>query len=129
MLDFRRGEIWQVDFEPQIGSEISKRRPAVILSANAFNEIARLIGILIVVPGTTKRMENPKTGQLAAGYCEVKPTQLNGLDQTTYFIAHQVKAISLFRVKDRIGTLENSKRKYIASLLAEVLGLYDDLGV
>lgn len=32
-----RGEVWWIDFEPSIGGEIRKTRPAVIVSNNAAN--------------------------------------------------------------------------------------------
>jgi mRNA interferase MazF len=33
----RRGEVWWVDFEPAVGGEIRKQRPAVIVSNDAAN--------------------------------------------------------------------------------------------
>jgi mRNA-degrading endonuclease toxin of MazEF toxin-antitoxin module len=30
----KRGEVWLVDFAPQVGTEITKQRPAVIVSIN-----------------------------------------------------------------------------------------------
>jgi mRNA interferase MazF len=37
MLPMKRGEIWWVDFEPALGGEIRKKRPAVIVSNDAAN--------------------------------------------------------------------------------------------
>lgn len=34
----RRGEIWWVNFDPSVGGEIRKRRPAVIVSNDASNQ-------------------------------------------------------------------------------------------
>lgn len=34
----RRGEVWWVSFDPSVGGEIRKRRPAVIVSNDAANE-------------------------------------------------------------------------------------------
>ena len=42
-----RGEIWLVNFDPTIGSEIKKTRPAVIVSGQPFNRLRRT---LVVVP-------------------------------------------------------------------------------
>ena len=42
-----RGEIWLVNFDPTIGSEIKKTRPAIILSRQPFNRLRRTV---IVVP-------------------------------------------------------------------------------
>lgn len=33
----KRGEVWWVDFDPSVGGEIRKQRPAVIVSNNASN--------------------------------------------------------------------------------------------
>jgi mRNA interferase MazF len=33
----KRGEVWWVDFEPAMGSEVKKTRPAVIVSNDASN--------------------------------------------------------------------------------------------
>ncbi len=42
-----RGEIWLVNFDPTLGSEIKKTRPAIIFSGPPFNLLRRT---LIVVP-------------------------------------------------------------------------------
>ena len=34
----KRGEVWWVNFDPSIGGEIQKRRPAVIISNDASNK-------------------------------------------------------------------------------------------
>lgn len=37
MQPMQRGEVWWVDFDPAMGGEIQKIRPAVIVSNNAAN--------------------------------------------------------------------------------------------
>ncbi|MDR2187481.1 MAG: type II toxin-antitoxin system PemK/MazF family toxin [Azonexus sp.] len=46
----RRGEVWWVEFDPSVGSEISKTRPAVIVSNDAAN---RNLERVVVVPITS----------------------------------------------------------------------------
>ena len=47
----RRGEVWWVSFDPSIGGEIQKTRPAIIISNNAANAVLNRV---IVVPITSQ---------------------------------------------------------------------------
>ena len=47
-----RGQVWWVNLDPTIGSEIRKTRPAVIVSPDELNEH---LGTVVVVPLTTGR--------------------------------------------------------------------------
>lgn len=46
----RRGEVWWVKFDPSVGSEIRKTRPAVIISNN---DAIRHLSRVVVVPTTS----------------------------------------------------------------------------
>ncbi len=45
-----RGEVWWINFDPSVGGEIRKKRPAIIVSNNAAN---RNLNRVQVVPMTT----------------------------------------------------------------------------
>lgn len=47
----KRGEVWWVNFEPSIGGEIQKQRPAVIISNDVSNKYLNRVQ---VVPLTSK---------------------------------------------------------------------------
>jgi len=57
----KRGEVWLVNFDPTIGTEIKKKRPAVIISSDA-------VGILPIKLCPCNRLERALHEQYVA--CE-----------------------------------------------------------
>ena len=48
----RRGEVWWVEFEPAVGSEIRKTRPAVIVSNYAANRNLARVAVVTTTSNT-----------------------------------------------------------------------------
>jgi mRNA interferase MazF len=87
----RRGEVWWVEFEPAVGSEIRKTRPAVIVSNDAAN---RHLARVVVVPVTSN------TERLYPGEAIVT---VGG--QSSKAMADQIMAADKSRLKGQLGTL------------------------
>lgn len=50
----KRGEVWWVNFDPSVGGEIQKRRPAVIVSNDAANASLNRVQVVPVTSNTAK---------------------------------------------------------------------------
>ncbi len=114
----RRGEIWLVDFEPVLGSEADKSRPAVIVSNDFANQHASAVGFgtLTVVPVTSSlaRVLDFQV-ELAA-----KET---GLKRDSKAQAEQIRSVDVRRLQRRLGRLTPS----LSLALDRALKLHLDL--
>src|SRR5882757_4381399 len=95
-----RGEIWQVDLDPVLGSEANKRRPAVIVSNDRANAAATRLGrgVVTVVPVTSNTDKlYPFQVLLAAA--------TSGLAGDSKAQAEQVRSVATQRLLQRIGQI------------------------
>ncbi|WP_126448306.1 type II toxin-antitoxin system PemK/MazF family toxin [Sulfuricystis multivorans] len=90
----RRGEVWWVEFDHAVGSEIRKTRPAVIVSNDAAN---RNLSRVVVVPVTSN------TGRQYPGEAVVT---VGG--QSSKAMADQIMAADKSRLKSQLGVLSKA---------------------
>lgn len=90
-----RGEVWWVEFDPAVGSEIRKTRPAVIVSNDAAN---RNLSRVVVVPVTSN------TGRQYPGEALVT---VGG--QSSKAMADQIMAADKSRLRSQLGTLSRAE--------------------
>ncbi|MBI1900010.1 MAG: type II toxin-antitoxin system PemK/MazF family toxin [Planctomycetia bacterium] len=90
-----RGEIWMVAFDPTRGHEQAGTRPALVLSASAFN--AGPSGLVVVVPLTTRQRG-------VRWHVSVDPPE-GGLRRRSYIKCEDVRSISIERLSRRLGVV------------------------
>jgi mRNA interferase MazF len=113
MKKMQRGEIWLVNLDPTIGSEIQKTRPAVIVSSD-------LIGILplkVIVPLTEWKDRYANASWMA----RIDPDEQNGLSKTSAADGLQVRSVSHQRLVKRVGILTPLKVAQIVQAVLNVL--------
>src|SRR5688572_10852224 len=107
----RRGEIWVVDWDPVLGHEQAGRRPALILSADAFN--ASSADLVAVLPITSKPRKLPSRIRIA-------PPE-GGLRVESWVICEQVRTVSKRRLSSRLGAVLPSTLRSVSDVVRLLL--------
>ncbi len=105
----KRGEVWWVEFDPAIGSEIAKRRPAIIISNDSAN---RNLARVMVVPLTSN------TARVYPGEALVKvgPKQSKAM-------ADQMMAADKSRLKSKLADATKADLVAVEDAIRVHLGL------
>jgi len=112
----RRGDIYVIDFDPpkgeehKVGSEIMKRRPAVVLSRDAINKVRRTV---MVVPLSSSPQPVPV---FAVPVPSAGPNSVAVCDQITTVNKET-------RVLKRIGSLSSDDLRLIERSVMDALAL------
>lgn len=105
----RRGEVWWVSFDPSVGGEVRKTRPAVIISNDAAN---RRMNRIQVVPVTS----NVERVYVAEALITVA-------GQPGKAMADQISTASKLRLGRRIGMLSAADLSGVERAVRLQLGL------
>ncbi|MGA2982217.1 MAG: type II toxin-antitoxin system PemK/MazF family toxin [Terriglobia bacterium] len=105
----KRGEVWWVSFDPAVGGEIRKTRPALIISNNAANAVLNRV---VVVPLSSQ------TNKLYPGEAKV---QVNGRESKA--MADQITTASIERIRNRVGVISPHDLKAVEDAILVQLGI------
>ena len=98
MASIRKGGIYLVNFDPTVGAEIQKIRPAVLVSNDINNAHSPIISIAPI---------SSRVARIFSFEVEV-PVNVGGLTEGSKVMVNQTRAIDKMRILKQIGTLEES---------------------
>ena len=110
-----RGEVWLINLDPTVGSEIRKTRPAVIVNDDSVGALP----LKVIVPIT----EWKERYAIAPWLVRIPQSPDNGLDKESAADAFQVRSVAQQRFVRLLGKLAGSQMTEIARALAAVLAI------
>lgn len=105
----RRGDVWWVNFEPAVGGEIRKQRPAVIVSNDAANKYLNRVQVV------------PVTSSVDRLYPSEAYITVRGKKRKT--MADQLTTVSKTRLQSIVGRLSKPDLEAVERALKVQLGL------
>ncbi len=104
MVEIKRFEVWLINLDPTVGSEIKKTRPCVVVSPNEIHALKTVV----IAPLTSKGFKLPVR-------LKVKFEGKDGL-----ILCDQIRTVDKKRLVKKIGILKESTCKQLCSLLQEM---------
>lgn len=108
-------EIWFVNFNPTVGAEINKKRPAIIVNDDSIG----VLPLRVIVPITDWRERYNSADWMV----KVEPTALNNLTKDSTADCFQVKSVSTNRFDSKIGEVDDEIFQKIKESLKNVFNL------
>jgi mRNA interferase MazF len=112
----RRGDVYLVNFDPSVGSEIKKTRPALVIQ----NDTANRYSPITIVAALTSRFDE-----------KLYPTEVlltppeGGLQVKSVALLNQIRSVDRRRLVKRLGRLKPATLNRIDRALRISLGLMD----
>ncbi len=105
----KRSEVWWVNFDPSIGTETRKIRPAIVVSNNSANTHLNRVQVV------------PLTSNTGRCYPSEAVVLLNGAENKA--MADQLATVDKQRLQNCVGSISNKDMKMVERAIKIQLGL------
>ena len=110
----KRGQIYYADLSPVVGSEQGGVRPVLVVQ----NDIGNKYSPTVIVAAVTSQINKAKMPT----HIELNATEY-GLAKDSVILMEQVRTIDKKRLREQIGSLDDSSMRRVNSALAVSFGL------
>jgi mRNA interferase MazF len=108
-----RGEIWLVNLDPTVGSEIRKTRPCVIVNDDAIG----ILPLKVIVPITDWK----ESFNIRPWMVRIEQSSDNGLVKLSGADTFQIRSVAESRLSEKLGSVSELDLGLIEKALAVVL--------
>jgi len=112
----RRGEIYLVGFDPTVGHEIQKTRPAVVVQ----NDISNQFSPITIVAAISSQFSDPPFPREVV----IEPAD-SGLPKRSAVIVNQIRSVDRLRLQKKVGKLSRQSMERVDEAIKISLGLID----
>ena len=105
----KRREVWWINFDPSVGQEVKKKRPAIIISNDRSNRYLKRYQVL------------PCSSQVRKVYPSEVVLEIDGKDSKA--MADQLTTVSEIRFVEKIGTITEEEMKKVEEIIKIQLDL------
>ena len=110
-----QSEIWLIDLEPTKGSEINKKRPAIIVNVDGLGKLP----LKVIIPIT----ESKDRYEIAPWMVKISPSAKNGLYKESAADCFQIRSVSEERLVAKLGFIEKDDLNTIKNAINIIIGL------
>ena len=114
-MTIKQSEIWLVDLNPTIGTEINKTRPCIVIGDDAIGKLASKT--VLPITGWNARYEQ------IPWMIKCEPSVSNHLTKLSAIDAFQIRNLSTKRFIKRIGTIDEILLFQVHEIVAKTLSL------